>query len=206
MERERERERKRERERERKREREYIFQIHCRQWVADGSKYRQSKRDQMRGSQCASIIFASLHLFIFSPMHLWLQPFSFSLAVSFSIGMSTGHTLTSRTSSLRTLQPRASTSHPSTFPSQSTSPPRDPLFPTNQDHALSPFRDIQSGPSRTLMPSFANAEEERRYRKEHLVLCFRALHRQGLAEGVTGMSESQLPSTLSYQSCSTCTG
>ncbi|ORY28976.1 class II aldolase/adducin N-terminal [Naematelia encephala] len=75
-------------------------------------------------------------------------------------------------------------------------PPATPtltLFPTTQDHAQSKFKDIQSGPSRTLMPDFSSLEEERQYRKEHLVLVFRALHRQGLAEGVAGHCSTRDP-------------
>lgn len=62
------------------------------------------------------------------------------------------------------------------------------LFPVTQDLKQSPFTDVQSGRSRTLMPTFKSLEEERQYRKEHLVLTFRALHRMGLAEGVAGQS------------------
>ena len=36
------------------------------------------------------------------------------------------------------------------------------------------------------MPSFASLEAERVYRKEHLALIFRILHRFGFAEGVAG--------------------
>ncbi|KAK4684500.1 hypothetical protein P7C73_g5677, partial [Tremellales sp. Uapishka_1] len=36
------------------------------------------------------------------------------------------------------------------------------------------------------MPAFSSDTEEQRYRKEHLVLVLRALHRAGLAEGVAG--------------------
>jgi hypothetical protein len=66
--------------------------------------------------------------------------------------------------------------------------PAPQLFPTTTNHALSKFNDIQAGPQRTLMPSWTTKEEERAWRKEHLVLCFRALHRAGLAEGAAGTS------------------
>jgi hypothetical protein len=59
-------------------------------------------------------------------------------------------------------------------------------FPTTPDHASSPFNLIQAGKTRTLMPTFGSLEEERAYRKEHLALVFRALHRAGMAEGVAG--------------------
>jgi ribulose-5-phosphate 4-epimerase/fuculose-1-phosphate aldolase len=36
------------------------------------------------------------------------------------------------------------------------------------------------------MPTFTSVEEERIYRKEHLALIFRILHRFGFAEGVAG--------------------
>ena len=36
------------------------------------------------------------------------------------------------------------------------------------------------------MPTFKSLEQEREYRKAHLALVFRALHREGMAEGVAG--------------------
>jgi hypothetical protein len=36
------------------------------------------------------------------------------------------------------------------------------------------------------MPIFKSLEQEREYRKAHLALVFRALHREGMAEGVAG--------------------
>jgi hypothetical protein len=65
-------------------------------------------------------------------------------------------------------------------------------FPTTPDHASSPFNLIQAGKTRTLMPTFGSLEDERAYRKEHLALVFRALHRAGMAEGVAGESKSRL--------------
>jgi hypothetical protein len=38
------------------------------------------------------------------------------------------------------------------------------------------------------MPTFESLEQEREYRKAHLALVFRALHREGMAEGVAGES------------------
>jgi len=67
-------------------------------------------------------------------------------------------------------------------------------FPCTTDLTSSPFYDIQTGPSRTVLPTFASLEEERQYRKEHLALVFRIIHRFKLAEGINGMSppEAQL--------------
>ena len=79
----------------------------------------------------------------------------------------------------------------------SPTPSRLQLLPTTTDHASSPFQHIQSGPTRTIMPTFTSPLGEQRYRKEHLVLIFRALHRAGLAEGVAGMSR---PSFTVYTS------
>ncbi|ORY25563.1 hypothetical protein BCR39DRAFT_507055 [Naematelia encephala] len=59
-------------------------------------------------------------------------------------------------------------------------------FPLTGDHDASPFHFIQSGSTRTLMPTFTSLQQERQYRKEHLVLVFRASHRAGLAEGIAG--------------------
>lgn len=72
--------------------------------------------------------------------------------------------------------------------SQPTAPPTLHLFPTTTHIASSPFAEVQSGPTRTDMPTFKSLEEERQYRKEHLALTFRVMHRQGLAEGVAGKS------------------
>lgn len=52
----------------------------------------------------------------------------------------------------------------------------------------SPFQHVQAGLNRTAMPSFASVEAERTYRKEHLALAFRILHRFGMAEGIAGWS------------------
>lgn len=90
--------------------------------------------------------------------------------------MSTVHTL----SSLATQHHAGSAS--------SGSQPTLRLFPITADHDQSKFKDIQVGPNRTTMPSWKTKEEERAWRKEHLVLCLRALHRQGLAEGAAGKS------------------
>jgi hypothetical protein len=61
-------------------------------------------------------------------------------------------------------------------------------FPITTDLKSSPFHEIQTGPSRTVLPTFASLEEERVYRKEHLALVFRIIHRFKLAEGINGMS------------------
>jgi hypothetical protein len=61
-------------------------------------------------------------------------------------------------------------------------------FPITTDLKSSPFHDIQTGPSRTVLPTFGSLEEERIYRKEHLALVFRIIHRFKLAEGINGMS------------------
>jgi ribulose-5-phosphate 4-epimerase/fuculose-1-phosphate aldolase len=50
----------------------------------------------------------------------------------------------------------------------------------------SPFADVQVGSTRTMLPTFGTLEEERTYRKEHLALVFRILHRFKLAEGIAG--------------------
>jgi hypothetical protein len=67
--------------------------------------------------------------------------------------------------------------------------PRLHLLPVTSDHSISTFKDVQSGPNRTIIPTFSTPIEERQYRKEHLVLVFRALHRHGLAEGIAGELE-----------------
>ncbi|KAK8849374.1 hypothetical protein IAR55_004706 [Kwoniella newhampshirensis] len=72
-------------------------------------------------------------------------------------------------------------SSPSIEPSPATSG-----FPITTDIKSSPFHDVQVGPSRVVMPVFASLEEERTYRKEHLALVFRILHRFKLAEGIAG--------------------
>ncbi|KAJ3782200.1 class II aldolase/adducin N-terminal [Lentinula aff. detonsa] len=50
----------------------------------------------------------------------------------------------------------------------------------------SSFANIQRGKTRTILPTFSSLEAERVYRKEHLALVFRILHRFGFAEGVAG--------------------
>lgn len=64
--------------------------------------------------------------------------------------------------------------------------PSTPGFPMTEDIQASPFYHEQSGPTRTMMPTFSNLEEERIYRKQHLALVLRILHRFSLAEGVAG--------------------
>ncbi|OCF35854.1 hypothetical protein I316_02347 [Kwoniella heveanensis BCC8398] len=64
--------------------------------------------------------------------------------------------------------------------------PATPGFPITTDIRSSPFHDVQTGPARVVLPTFASLEEERRYRKEHLALVFRILHRFKLAEGIAG--------------------
>jgi len=59
-------------------------------------------------------------------------------------------------------------------------------FPITSDIHASPFAEVQVGPTRTMLPTFATLEEERKYRKEHLALVFRILHRFKLAEGIAG--------------------
>ncbi|OCF57850.1 hypothetical protein L486_05315 [Kwoniella mangroviensis CBS 10435] len=59
-------------------------------------------------------------------------------------------------------------------------------FPITTDLTSSPFYDVQTGPTRVVLPTFTSLEEERRYRKEHLALVFRILHRFKLAEGIAG--------------------
>ena len=61
-------------------------------------------------------------------------------------------------------------------------------FPITTDLKSSPFHEIQTGPSRTVLPTFSSLEAERVYRKEHLALVFRIIHRFKLAEGINGMS------------------
>jgi ribulose-5-phosphate 4-epimerase/fuculose-1-phosphate aldolase len=56
---------------------------------------------------------------------------------------------------------------------------------TTDLHA-SPFAEVQVGPTRTMLPVFASPQEERVYRKEHLALVFRIMHRFRLAEGIAG--------------------
>ncbi|WVR09293.1 hypothetical protein IAU60_006358 [Kwoniella sp. DSM 27419] len=64
--------------------------------------------------------------------------------------------------------------------------PATPGFPITTDVQASPFYAIQTGPTRVVLPTFATLEEERTYRKEHLALVFRILHRFKLAEGIAG--------------------
>ncbi len=64
--------------------------------------------------------------------------------------------------------------------------PATPGFPITADIAASPFADVQVGPTRVMRPTFATPDEERKYRKEHLALVFRILHRFKLAEGIAG--------------------
>lgn len=71
--------------------------------------------------------------------------------------------------------------HASLEPSPATSG-----FPMTSDISASPFADVQVGATRTMLPVFASLEEERTYRKEHLALVFRILHRFKLAEGIAG--------------------
>ncbi|WVQ95298.1 hypothetical protein IAU59_002393 [Kwoniella sp. CBS 9459] len=59
-------------------------------------------------------------------------------------------------------------------------------FPITTDIESSPFHDVQTGPTRVVLPTFASLEDERTYRKEHLALVFRILHRFKLAEGIAG--------------------
>ncbi|WWC71191.1 uncharacterized protein I206_105144 [Kwoniella pini CBS 10737] len=59
-------------------------------------------------------------------------------------------------------------------------------FPITTDLESSPFHDVQTGPTRVVLPTFSSLEEERIYRKEHLALVFRILHRFKLAEGIAG--------------------
>lgn len=60
-------------------------------------------------------------------------------------------------------------------------------FPCTTDLQASPFYDAQTGPTRTMLPVFDSLEDERSYRKEHLALVFRILHRFKMAEGIAGM-------------------
>jgi ribulose-5-phosphate 4-epimerase/fuculose-1-phosphate aldolase len=64
--------------------------------------------------------------------------------------------------------------------------PATPGFPITADVEASPFAAVQVGPTRTMLPTFASPKEERTYRKEHLALVFRILHRFRLAEGIAG--------------------
>ncbi|WOO83193.1 Decarboxylase NovR [Vanrija pseudolonga] len=64
--------------------------------------------------------------------------------------------------------------------------PATPGFPITSDFDASPFKDVQTGHTRTMLPVFASPEEERKYRKEHLALVFRIMHRFKLAEGIAG--------------------
>jgi hypothetical protein len=59
-------------------------------------------------------------------------------------------------------------------------------FPCTTHIEASPFHDVQTGPTRTMLPVFDNLMEERQYRKEHLALVFRIMHRFKLAEGIAG--------------------
>lgn len=61
-----------------------------------------------------------------------------------------------------------------------------PGFPVTTDLESSPFYAVQTGDTRTVLPTFATPEEGRTYRKEHLALVFRILHRQKLSEGIAG--------------------
>lgn len=61
-----------------------------------------------------------------------------------------------------------------------------PGFPITTDLESSPFYAVQTGDTRTVLPTFNSPEEERQYRKEHLALVFRILHRKGLSEGIAG--------------------
>jgi len=72
---------------------------------------------------------------------------------------------------------------PHLIPSPATS-----SFPCTPDIDASPFKDAQTGVTRTMLPVFSSLEEERRYRKEHLALVFRIFHRFKLAEGIAGVS------------------
>lgn len=64
--------------------------------------------------------------------------------------------------------------------------PATPGFPITPNIHASPFADVQTGPTRVMLPTFATPEEERTYRKEHLALVLRILHRFKLAEGIAG--------------------
>lgn len=64
--------------------------------------------------------------------------------------------------------------------------PATPGFPITSDFDASPFKDVQTGQTRTMLPVFGSLEEERKYRKEHLALVFRIMHRFKLAEGIAG--------------------
>lgn len=59
-------------------------------------------------------------------------------------------------------------------------------FPHTDDIASSPFADVQTGPTRTLLPTFSDVHAEQTYKKEQLALVFRILHRFKLAEGIAG--------------------
>lgn len=61
-----------------------------------------------------------------------------------------------------------------------------PAFPITTALEASPFYDVQTGPTRVVLPTFENLEAERVYRKQHLALVFRILHRFKLAEGIAG--------------------
>ena len=65
-------------------------------------------------------------------------------------------------------------------------PSATPGFPCTTDLDASPFKDAQTGHTRTMLPVFVSLEEERKYRKEHLALVFRIFHRFKLAEGIAG--------------------
>lgn len=71
--------------------------------------------------------------------------------------------------------------NPKLIPSPATA-----SFPCTADIAASPFHDVQTGPTRTMLPAFDSLMEERKYRKEHLALVFRIMHRFKLAEGIAG--------------------
>ncbi|KAE9387976.1 arad-like aldolase/epimerase [Gymnopus androsaceus JB14] len=59
-------------------------------------------------------------------------------------------------------------------------------FPYTTDISDTPFATLQHGRTRSALPRFSSLEAERVYRKEHLAIAFRILHRYGLAEGLAG--------------------
>jgi hypothetical protein len=99
-------------------------------------------------------------------------------------------TLNMSTTATATTQTHASASSSGTLhlrPQNHVQPsPATPGFPITTDLQSSPFYDIQVGPTRTVMPTFGSLLEERQYRKEHLALVFRILHRFKMAEGIAG--------------------
>lgn len=74
--------------------------------------------------------------------------------------------------------------------------PATPGFPITGDIDASPFKDVQTGDYRTVLPIFSNPLEERQYRKEHLALVFRIFHRFKMAEGIAGMSSPNCPASF----------